>query len=49
MTQDRIYCVYLATDVALIKQHAEMSGFPASKVSEVKRVIDPSTAAPDAR
>jgi hypothetical protein len=49
VTQDRIYCVYLATDAALIRKHAEMSGFPASKVTEVKRVIDPSTAAPDAR
>jgi hypothetical protein len=49
VTQDRIYCIYLATDVALIKKHAEMSGFPASKISEVKRVIDPSTAAPDSR
>lgn len=49
VTQDRIYCVYLATDAALIRKHAEMSGFPANKVTEVKRVIDPSTAAADAR
>ena len=49
VTQDRIYCVYLATDVALIRKHAEMSGFPANKVTEVKRVIDPSTAAAGAR
>ncbi len=49
VTQDRIYCVYLATDAALIRKHADMSDFPASKVTEVKRVIDPSTAAPDAR
>jgi hypothetical protein len=49
VTQDRIYCVYLATDAALIKKHADMSGFPANKITEVKRVIDPSTAAADAR
>jgi len=49
VTQDRIYCIYLANDAALIRKHAEMSGFPASKVTEVKRVIDPSTAAADAR
>lgn len=41
---DRTYCVYLAEDEALIKEHAERSGFPASRVSEVRAVIDPTTA-----
>lgn len=44
VTQDKIYCVYLAKDVALIRKHADISGFPANKISEVKRVIDPTTA-----
>jgi len=46
VTQDKIYCIYLAKDVALIRKHAEMSGFPANRISEVKRTIDPTTAAP---
>ena len=45
VTQDKIYCVYLAKDAALIRRHAEMSGFPANRISEVKRTIDPTTAA----
>jgi hypothetical protein len=45
VTQDKIYCVYLARDAALIRKHAEMSGFPANRISEVKRTIDPTTAA----
>jgi len=44
VTQDKIYCVYLAKDAALIRKHADISGFPANKISEVKRVVDPSTA-----
>jgi hypothetical protein len=44
VTPDRIYCVYLAKDEALIRKHAELSGFPANKISEVRRVIDPTTA-----
>jgi len=45
VTQDKIYCIYLAKDAALIRKHAEMSGFPANRISEVKRTIDPTTAA----
>jgi hypothetical protein len=44
VTADKIFCVYLAQDEALIRKHAEISGFPADKVSEVKRTIDPTTA-----
>ena len=49
VTQDRLYCIYLATDAALIRKHADISGFPASKITETRRVIDPTTAAQDAR
>ena len=41
---DKTFCVYLAKDEAVIKKHAEISGFPANKVTEVKRTIDPTTA-----
>jgi hypothetical protein len=45
VTNDKIFCVYLTTDEGLIRRHAEISGFPANKVTEVKRTIDPTTAA----
>lgn len=41
---DRLFCIYLAEDEKDIHKHAEISGFPAHKVMEVKRVIDPITA-----
>ena len=41
---DRTFCIYLADDEALIHEHAERSGFPASVVAEVRRMIDPVTA-----
>jgi len=45
VTANKIYCVYMAKDEAIVRKHAEISGFPANKISEVKRVIDPTTAA----
>src|SRR5262249_49323844 len=45
ITADKMFCVYLATDEQVIQKHAEMSGFPASKVTEIRSVIDPTTAA----
>jgi Protein of unknown function (DUF4242) len=44
VTANKIFCIYLATDEKLIHRHAEISGFPANKVTEVKRTIDPTTA-----
>ncbi len=44
VTGNKIYCVYLAKNEQLIHKHAEMTGFPATKVTEVKRMIDPVTA-----
>ena len=41
---DKTFCVYLAKDEAIIRKHAEMSGFPATKVTEVSKTIDPTTA-----
>lgn len=42
-TADKTFCVYLAENEDLIRQHAAKSGFPATKISEVKSVFDPST------
>jgi len=44
VTGDRIYCVYIAPDEAAVREHAAQGGFPANRVSEIKRVIDPTTA-----
>ncbi len=44
VTGDRIYCIYRAPDEALLRAHAEQSGFPANRISEVRAVIDPTTA-----
>lgn len=42
---DRTFCVYLAKNEAIIQKHAEISGFPATKIYEVRKMIDPTTAA----
>ncbi len=44
VTQDKIYCVYIAPDEAAIREHAAKGGFPADRISEVKTMIDPTTA-----
>jgi hypothetical protein len=44
VTSDRIYCVYIASDADIIRRHAEMGGFPATKISEIKTTIDPTSA-----
>ena len=41
---DKTFCVYMAKDEAIIKKHAEISGFPATKITEVRKMIDPTTA-----
>lgn len=41
---DRTFCVYLAKDESLVHKHAELSGFPASRVVEITKMIDPTTA-----
>lgn len=40
---DKTFCVYLATDEAVIRKHADISGFPATKITEVSKMIDPTT------
>ena len=44
VTDDKIYCVYIAPDEATVREHAKQGGFPAHRVSEVKGIIDPTTA-----
>ena len=44
VTGDKIYCVYIAPDEAAVREHATRGGFPANRVSEIKRMIDPTTA-----
>ena len=44
VTDDKIYCVYRAPSEDLIRQHAETAGFPANSISQVRAMIDPTTA-----
>jgi hypothetical protein len=46
VTDEKVYCVYIAPNEQVIRQHATQGGFPANRVSEVKTVIDPTTAEP---
>lgn len=43
VTDDKIYCVYIAPSEAAVLEHAQRGGFPANKISEVRSVIDPTT------
>ncbi len=43
VTDDKIYCIYEASNVDLIRTHAERGGFPANSISEIKSMIDPTT------
>jgi hypothetical protein len=40
---DKTFCVYLARDEAIIREHAAKSGFPANQITEIRRTIDPTT------
>ena len=44
VAENKTFCVYMAKDEAIILKHAEISGFPATKITEVKKMIDPTTA-----
>ena len=44
VTPDKVYCVYIAPSEELVREHARQGGFPANRISEVKSVIDPTTA-----
>jgi hypothetical protein len=44
VTEDKIYCIYLAPDEASIREHARLGGFPANRISRISATIDPTTA-----
>jgi len=44
VTDDKIYCVYIAPDADAVREHAKRGGFPANSVNTVRRIIDPTTA-----
>ena len=44
VTAEKVYCVYIAPNEQIIKEHAQKGGFPANRISEVKTIIDPTTA-----
>jgi len=44
VTDDKVYCVYIAPNEATVRQHAQKGGFPANRIAEIRSVIDPTTA-----
>jgi hypothetical protein len=44
VTGDKVYCIYIAPNEEAIREHAQQGGFPANRISEIKSVIDPTTA-----
>lgn len=44
VTDDKVYCEYIAPNEAMVREHAQQAGFPANKVSAVRTIIDPTTA-----
>jgi hypothetical protein len=44
VTDDKLYCVYIAPNEDIIREHASQGGFPANRISEIKSIIDPTTA-----
>ncbi len=44
VTGDKIYCIYIAPNEEMVREHARQGGFPANRISEVKTMIDPTTA-----
>lgn len=44
VTDDKVYCVYIAANEELVREHAKRGGFPANRISQVRTIIDPTTA-----
>src|SRR6185503_5400776 len=49
VTGDKVYCVYIAPNEEIIREHAKQGGFPANRISEISTIIDPTTLEPKAR
>lgn len=47
VADNKTFCVYLAVDEGIIREHEQLSGFPATKITEIRKMIDPTTARPD--
>jgi len=47
VTGDKVYCVYIAPNEGMVREHARQGGFPANRVSEITSIIDPTTAETD--
>jgi hypothetical protein len=43
VTNDKVYCIYIADNEQLIREHAEQGGFPVNRIEEIKTIIDPTT------
>ena len=48
VTDDKLYCVYIAPDESVIREHAKQGGFPANKISAIRNMIDPTTSESEA-
>jgi hypothetical protein len=44
VTGDKVYCIYISANADLVREHARIAGFPADRISEIRTLIDPSTA-----
>jgi hypothetical protein len=44
VTDNKVYCIYIAPNAELVKKHAELGGFPCNRISEIHEIIDPTTA-----
>jgi hypothetical protein len=44
VTADKLYCIYIAPNEEIIREHAQQGGFPANRISEIRTMIDPTTA-----
>ena len=44
VTDDKVYCVYIAPDAEIVREHARQGGFPANTVAQIRAIIDPTTA-----
>ncbi len=44
VADDKVYCIYIAANEEIIREHARQGGFPANRISEIRRMIDPTTA-----
>ena len=49
VTDDRIFCIYIAPNEQAVREHAQQGGFPANRIMQVRRIIDPTSAEPESK